>query len=129
MPITFSCACGKTLRVGDEHAGKRVKCPACQTIGSVPAPRPEPEPEPVFEVVEPAPRPVAAPRPKRPWDDDEDEGGSYGMAGRAARDDGEPEVGTYGVAKPAAGDEGPRDKPLPDFRLGSGQRGKKRKKK
>lgn len=37
MPITFACACGKTLKVADEHAGKRVKCPACQAVASVPA--------------------------------------------------------------------------------------------
>lgn len=27
--ISFSCACGKTLRVKDEFAGKRVRCPGC----------------------------------------------------------------------------------------------------
>src|SRR5438067_4672369 len=32
MPITLNCACGKTLRVADEHAGKRVKCPACAAV-------------------------------------------------------------------------------------------------
>ena len=29
MPITLACPCGKPLRVGDQHAGKLVKCPVC----------------------------------------------------------------------------------------------------
>jgi phage FluMu protein Com len=138
MPITISCPCGKKLRVADEHAGKRVKCPACQAISTVPVP----DPEPVFEIVEPAPKPAA---PQRPAvravaaDDDEDARGTYGLArpggGRAvvrteSSDESEEPTGTYGLAKGGTGrgeDEGPRDKPLPDFRLGSGQRGKKRK--
>jgi hypothetical protein len=32
MPITLNCTCGKPLRVADEHAGKQVKCPACNAI-------------------------------------------------------------------------------------------------
>lgn len=110
MPITFNCACGKTLRVADEHAGKRVKCPVCNAIGVVPGGA---EPEPEFEVVENAPKPVAAapppPKPyKKPYADDEEAG------------DGE--VGTYGIAKPEAADDTPQKKPLPDFRQGSGRR-------
>lgn len=46
MPISFACDCGKQLRVGDEHAGKRAKCPACKNPVSVPAPPPPPDPEP-----------------------------------------------------------------------------------
>jgi hypothetical protein len=40
MPITAKCpnaACGKTLRVKDELAGKKVKCPGCGTIIALPA--------------------------------------------------------------------------------------------
>ena len=75
MPITLSCPCGKTLRVGDEHAGKRVKCPACTAV--LTAPKPEAD----REVVEEAParplvaQPAAKPMPK----EEEDERGSYGM--------------------------------------------------
>lgn len=29
MPISFSCECGKAMKVKDEYAGKRAKCPAC----------------------------------------------------------------------------------------------------
>jgi hypothetical protein len=60
MPITFACGCGKTLRVADEHAGKRVKCPACQQPAAVPA---VPD-DAGFEVVDDAPPP--APPPARP---------------------------------------------------------------
>jgi phage FluMu protein Com len=37
MAISLVCECGKALSVRDEMAGKRVKCPACQTIMTVPA--------------------------------------------------------------------------------------------
>ncbi len=37
MPIEMNCTgCGQTLRVGDEHAGKKARCPACGTIAEVP---------------------------------------------------------------------------------------------
>jgi hypothetical protein len=77
MPITFNCSCGKSLRVSDEHAGRRVKCPACNVIGFVPG-----GPEPEFEVVEKAP-PRQAPSAKKQAvedDDDEDDGRGYGVA-------------------------------------------------
>jgi hypothetical protein len=114
MPILLKCPCGKTLRVGDEAAGKRVKCPACTAILAVPAPTPEPE---VFEL---PPEELEAPPPK-PYgrrklvDDDEDEGnvGTYGFAGSG-------KGGTGGTGD--AGDGKPGSKPMPDFRLGSGRR-------
>jgi hypothetical protein len=82
MAITFNCGCGKTLRVPDEHGGRRAKCPACAAIVDIPAP------DPVFEVVEkPKPgkaKPVdsfkAKPKPKRDDDDDSDDGPTYGLA-------------------------------------------------
>lgn len=36
MAITFRCQCGKRLRVRDEHAGKRAKCPHCGKPVTVP---------------------------------------------------------------------------------------------
>ena len=37
MPIETKCTtCGKTLRVGDEHAGSQARCPACSTVFVVP---------------------------------------------------------------------------------------------
>jgi hypothetical protein len=38
MPIEFACGCGKSLKVADEHAGKRTKCPACANPIVVPSP-------------------------------------------------------------------------------------------
>jgi len=38
MPINLTCACGKKLSVKDELAGKRLKCPACQSTLAIPKP-------------------------------------------------------------------------------------------
>jgi len=48
MPIEFPCTCGKRLKVADEHAGKRVRCPVC----GVPQLVPDAEPVVDLEVVE-----------------------------------------------------------------------------
>jgi hypothetical protein len=41
MPVQFVCEhCGKTLRVRDDLAGKKVKCPHCQGVVRVPAQAP-----------------------------------------------------------------------------------------
>lgn len=88
MPINFDCSCGKTLRVPDEHAGRRVKCPACAVVSTVPTP------EPMFEVVEepaappPKARPVAKAAPSK-TDDDDDRG--YGVAKKSRREEAEEE--------------------------------------
>lgn len=37
MPISLSCVCGRALKVKDELAGKKIRCPACQDILTVPA--------------------------------------------------------------------------------------------
>ncbi len=108
MAITLNCPCGKTLRVADEHAGKRVRCPSCQQIQMVP----KPEAEPIFEVVEEPPPAPEPPRPRaRPVSVDEDgeETGTYGLSGASSDEDDEP-------------DDVPREKPMPDFRKGSGRR-------
>jgi hypothetical protein len=105
MPITFSCTCGKTLRVPDEHAGRRAKCPACSAVVNVP----KPEPEPVFEVVEDAPPPVGtapgAPPAAKPVEDDSYDGTTYSIAPESRDDD---------------DSDAPRGKPrLPNFRKGN----------
>ena len=56
MPITFSCGCGRSLKVADELAGKRVRCPACNKAAEVP-----PADDGGFEVVDDEPpKPVRA---------------------------------------------------------------------
>jgi DNA-directed RNA polymerase subunit RPC12/RpoP len=41
VPILVSCTCGKKLRVKDESAGKRVRCPGCDGVVPVPPSRPK----------------------------------------------------------------------------------------
>jgi hypothetical protein len=36
MPITLTCACGRSLRIKDEFAGRKVRCPECQVVLTVP---------------------------------------------------------------------------------------------
>ena len=45
MPISLSCQCGKALRVKDEFAGKKVRCPGCKEVMSIPLPEPEASPD------------------------------------------------------------------------------------
>jgi predicted RNA-binding Zn-ribbon protein involved in translation (DUF1610 family) len=65
MAIRFRCtSCGKELKAAVEHAGVRVKCPACGTIQAVPQDVFEAEaipaaaPEPPAYGLAPAPRPA-----------------------------------------------------------------------
>jgi ribosomal protein S27E len=38
MPIDVRCeGCGRQLRVSDEHAGKSLRCPACNHISKAPS--------------------------------------------------------------------------------------------
>jgi hypothetical protein len=62
MPIALSCACGQRSQVGDELAGRKVRCPVCQAVLDVPAARPA-APVPA---VPPAARAVPAPPPVPP---------------------------------------------------------------
>ncbi len=39
MPIEFKCNCGRRLRVADDHAGTRARCPACKAVVPVPSPQ------------------------------------------------------------------------------------------
>src|SRR5438477_7576680 len=38
MPISITCQCGKSLKVKDEWAGKKAKCPTCGNTFVVPVP-------------------------------------------------------------------------------------------
>jgi hypothetical protein len=61
MPIEVACPhCQKNLRVGDHVAGKKIRCPACQGVVSVPA-------EEIVEVAEvyEEPEPVRRPEPRK----------------------------------------------------------------
>ena len=62
MPITVTCeGCGKTLKVKEELAGKRGKCPACGALLTIPGGSAEDlEDSPYWQI------PVAAPRGRRP---------------------------------------------------------------
>jgi hypothetical protein len=42
MVITLPCACGKSLKVNADLAGRRVKCPACGGVVAVPPPNDDP---------------------------------------------------------------------------------------
>ncbi len=42
MAITFSCQCGKQIKVAEKFAGRRGKCPACGDVISIPELEPEP---------------------------------------------------------------------------------------
>ncbi len=36
MPVRVTCSCGRSLNLGDNLRGKRVKCPACASVITVP---------------------------------------------------------------------------------------------
>jgi hypothetical protein len=68
MAISFGCVCGKQLKVTDEFAGKRARCPACAGVVIVPMPVKEPlAPEDAaFEMLSEGPDPAPAPRVLKP---------------------------------------------------------------
>lgn len=73
MPIRLTCsACTKPMQAPDSAAGKRVKCPNCQAVVSVPAAAPAapaappPAPQRAAPPPVPPPAPKAAPAPPAP---------------------------------------------------------------
>lgn len=75
MAIAFACpGCGKRFKVEDDKAGRKGKCPSCQTAFQIPAaPSRKPdEEEEGFEVVEEAPPRERVPSRRRPPGDDLD---------------------------------------------------------
>ena len=42
MSIEVACACGRSFKAKDEHAGLRAKCPACGSVLEIPRPIPVP---------------------------------------------------------------------------------------
>jgi hypothetical protein len=70
---TITCGCGRTLRYGSEHAGKRARCPQCHQILELPAAEPAPSPGHASSSARaqaaPAPTPPGAqpePAPRKP---------------------------------------------------------------
>jgi DNA-directed RNA polymerase subunit RPC12/RpoP len=67
MPITVSCSgCQANLRLRDEYAGKKIRCPKCKAVIQVPL-----SPDGADDIIETesapeADQPVAAPPPQRP---------------------------------------------------------------
>ena len=75
MAITLECTgCGGEIEVGDEYAGKQIRCGRCKALLTVPAASGRTEREGVTErpAATPAPPPLS-PRRRRDWGDEEDE--------------------------------------------------------
>lgn len=80
MPLSLACPCGQKLKVRDELAGKKVKCPKCAKLLVAPLPDPkEEEPLELDEAIEEEekpsappkkPAPTAAKKPASPWQAD-----------------------------------------------------------
>jgi hypothetical protein len=45
MPIPLTCDCGRTMRVKEELAGRKIRCPGCTAILAVPKPETPPDAE------------------------------------------------------------------------------------
>lgn len=52
MPITVKCGCGRKLTAKEEMAGKKAKCPNCNTVLTLPPPIPREEEPVAVEKVE-----------------------------------------------------------------------------
>lgn len=64
MPLAVQCSCGKKMKVRDELAGKRVKCPGCGGVVKVSAAVEEADDVPVKVKSSPPPRVKEEPAPK-----------------------------------------------------------------
>src|SRR5262245_36778418 len=75
MPIPFHCDCGKKLQAQEEFVGKKLRCPGCGKVLTIPsapaAPPPTPAPAPAPPPPPPPPpaRQVAAPPVPPPVED------------------------------------------------------------
>ena len=74
MPIPVHCDCGKSMKVKDELAGRKIRCPECKIVVVVPRPQevklPEDEALNVLLTAEP-PRPIKPPPPPANTEDEE----------------------------------------------------------
>jgi hypothetical protein len=62
--IRFACACGRTLQVPDDGAGKKARCPECQAVVTIPPAEPAEGDDPVARAV-PSREQVQAEEPER----------------------------------------------------------------
>lgn len=75
MPITVNCACGQSMRVKEEWAGRRARCPMCKQPLTVPDPSKRPDEEVIDAVAAEEPAdPPATRRKARPEGDPDDKG-------------------------------------------------------
>jgi hypothetical protein len=64
MPIALSCPCGRALRIKDEFAGRKIRCPECKSVLAVPAAEKGTDADDLMLEVLPADEPEEA-RPRR----------------------------------------------------------------
>lgn len=60
MPIEVSCSCGRTLKVPDQFAGKKGKCPGCGTMLRIPGQKVPASPAALAKPAASSPAPAAA---------------------------------------------------------------------
>ncbi len=80
MPIALECDCSKKLRVKDELAGRKIRCPECKGVIAVPVPEVEVEPEPEDAdayVTPDEPKSSTASKSKSKSSEDDDDSASY----------------------------------------------------
>jgi hypothetical protein len=87
MSIQVNCDCGKEFKVKDELAGKKIKCPACQSVVTVPAGEEEvtaaaPKRPAADEAVSDAPRKRPAPVKEDDLDDEPEPKGGKKKKGK-----------------------------------------------
>jgi hypothetical protein len=111
VPIAVTCECGRAIRVKDELAGKKIRCPECKGVVAVPTPltlAPEedalatlvtaetPKPKPRVPVStsrdqdeDDAPSTAVSEKPTRKakWDEDDGDADTFSTKSKRRRDD------------------------------------------
>ena len=68
MPIPVTCDCGRSMRVKDDVAGRKIRCPCCSAVLTVPKPEPDAEEEALNVLLQESPD---EPKTSRPRERDE----------------------------------------------------------
>src|SRR5688572_22548759 len=114
MPITVKCDCGRTMRVKEDYAGRKGRCPGCNQMLDIPKAEEEiVDVEPVEEEEAPRrtgirqnrPEPKRASRSRSSLRDEEDERPSRGIREADPDEDVRPR-------RPALRDDDEDDRPL-----------------